>query len=139
MWYMNGTVHSGMHRLSGHDGFAAAYFLMLFLLASSVIAGGMEAEKDALEAVVSLQEAAEYQNAESILMDVLKCRLLKNEAEDGIISAGEAAGEMTVLQDTVILEIHTPVRETLLVTYDPETAMVIDFQAERPVTGGVRY
>lgn len=139
MWYMNGTESCGRHRLSGHEGFAAAYFLMLFLLAGTVITGGMEAERDALAAVVSLQQAAEYQNAEALLLDVLKCRLLKNEAEDGIISAGDASGEIQVMHDTVILEIHMPVQEIMTVTYDPETAMVLDFQAERPAANGGRY
>lgn len=122
---------SAKHLLRTHDGVVAVWFVLLFLFCTAAVFAGMMAKRHYLEAMVSLKQANSYQCAESIILDTIKCALLKDEVADGPLSIPFVSASVTVHDGALTIEISDPVTETVTVFFDEETHYVYAMDAVR--------
>lgn len=132
---MKETENCAGRPLSENEGIVTAYFLMVLMLVSNVSMALMNAEMGWLSAQLSLQRAADYQRAEAVMLDEIKCALLRGELSDGSYERDGVRYEVAVSEDEIAAELFEPVRESAVISYDPETRMVMELEAERPLEG----
>ena len=122
---------SAKHPLCTRDGVVAVWFLLLFLFCTAAVFAGMMAKRNFLEAMVSLKGANAYQCAESIILDYVKCALLKDELVDGILPVSNVSASITVYDDALTIEVSDPIDETITVFFDEETHYVYEMDVLR--------
>ena len=115
---------SAQHPLCTYDGVAAVWFLLLFLFCTAAVFAGMMAKRHYLEAMVYLKQANTFQCTEAIIMDHIKCALLKDELSDGALPIASVSASLTVYEDAMTIEVSDPVSETITVFFDEETHYV---------------
>lgn len=119
------------HRLCMSSGVVAVWFLFLFLFCTAAVFAGMAAKKNYLEAMVSLKKANAYQCAESIILDYVKCALLKDELTDGPLPVAYVSASVTMYEDALTIDVQLPVEEQITVFFDEQTHYVYEMDTMR--------
>ena len=126
---------SAKHLLCTHDGVVAVWFLLLFLFCTAAVFAGIMAKRHYLEAMVFMKKANTYQCTESIILDHVKCALLKDELVDGILNVPYVDASVTLYDDALTIDISSPVEETITVFFDAETHYVYEMDVMRHEDG----
>ena len=112
------------------DGFVCLYFLVLFLLCSSLIAVLIGTVKDRTKTAINLQRTNELLAQESAVLHFIKCGLRNEQLTDGAFE--ESGVSFTVNRHGTRIDavIRSPIPEVLQISTEEETH-VYDYEVVR--------
>ncbi len=115
--------------LSGCDGFISTYFLVTMLFVISFVTMIAYCDRIEIRTMMNLQTAQAYFRSETAVINELRCMLASAEGDETSFSSSLFSASVNGTQ--IAVEVYGAYPETLILTYDPETRMILDYDAYR--------
>lgn len=122
------------HRhLRKNEGFVSYYFLAMLLYIVSLMSVILLKDVDTMYTEIQMIEAGNYQKMEIEVLYDLKERVKNDEFDLSMIALKNCSYSVEKNDNLLYVEIKGEREETMIVTFDPESKILLDYVCERNV------
>ena len=115
--------------LSGSDGFISTYFLVTMLFVISFVTMIAYCDRIEMLTMMNLETAQDYFRSEICVINELRCMIAAAEGDETSFASSLFSASVNGTQITV--QVYGACPETLVLTYDPGSRMILDYDAFR--------
>lgn len=120
-------------QLRKNDGFVSYYFLAMLLYIVSLISVIVLKDMDTMYTEMQMKEAGIYQKMEIEVLYDLKERIKNDALDTSMTSLKNCCYSVEKNDNFLYVEIKGEREESMTVTFDPESKIVLDYVCERDV------
>ncbi len=131
IWFIREVKKSKKLHYVTLDGFVSIYFMMILLLVTSQISVVSAIYQYRFETITNLKQNEKYMECEGVILQNLKCDLLRGINEDEILEDAGIRWSQTFSNSVIYVTVHDPIREEMTIEFDQETRMIVSYSCNR--------